>query len=272
LGIQQDGSVLPPLERPGSDDEDIFTYGDEDAMFEPFKDLRKRRFLWYYGSYLQTIETGAQQVKPQQRFETMVFEHEGNIMDGAFDYPELKRRLGFVRETITKETQNWAVDGLVAKKKESRTAVNLQRQHEQILEDLQSQKAFAADLAMVNDNPFVWLLTYFGRPMTHLDGGVFPVKIHLSPKFPEEQPRVFIETSIFHHRVSKDGVLCYFPRRPEDLRHHIDAIVQALEDESPRFDPRTTVNPEAAKLLWGSAEDKKKYYRALRKSVENSME
>ncbi|KKA16680.1 hypothetical protein T310_9728 [Rasamsonia emersonii CBS 393.64] len=271
LGIQLDGTLLPPTNASDTDDEET-CFEDEKAAFEPFSDLRKRRFLWYYESYMQTIETAAQKVKPQEKFQQMSFEGGDNAMAGVFDYPELKRRIRFIKEAILNETKNWAVKGLEAKKRESRIAVNLQRQYEQVVEDLQRQKAFAIDLTLLDDNPFVWKMTYFGRPMTHLDGGIFKIKIHLSPRFPDEQPRVFVETPLFHHRVSKDGVLCYLPRRTEEMKHHIEAIVEALEEESPPYDPRTTVNLEASKLFWGSAEEKKKYYRALRKSVERSTE
>lgn len=271
LGIQLDGTVLPPTNASDTDDEET-CFEDEKAVFEPFSDLRKRRFLWYYESYMQTIETAAQKVKPQEKFQRMSFEGGDNTMAGVFDYPELRRRISFIKEAIINETKNWAVEGLEAKKRESRIAVNLQRQYEHVVEDLQRQRAFTIDLTLLDDNPFVWKLTYFGRPMTHLDGGIFKTKIHLSPRFPDEQPRVFVETPLFHHRVSKDGVLCYFPRRTEEMKHHIEAIVEALEEESPPYDPRTTVNIEASKLFWGSAEDKKKYNRLLRRSVERSTE
>lgn len=56
------------------------------------------------------------------------------------------------------------------------------------------------------------------------------------------------------------------------MRHHIEAIVEALEEESAPYDPRTTVNPEASKLFWGSTEDRKSYNRALRRSVQKSVE
>lgn len=274
LGIQSDGTVLPPTSGYGSDEdeEDRPLFDDDKVPFEPFNDLRKRRFLWYYESYMQAIEAAEQKVKPKQPFEKMPFEGGGNSMDGHFNYPELKRRLIFIKETIANETKNWALEGLAAKEQEASIAVNLQRQHEQIVEDLKRKKNFTVDLVIVDGNPFVWKLTYFGRPMTHLDGGIFKIRIALSPRFPDEQPRVFVETPLFHHRVSKDGVLCYFPQRPDEMKYHIEAIVEALEEESPPYDPRTTVNPEASKLFWGSPEDKKKYNRALRRSVERSTE
>jgi ubiquitin-conjugating enzyme E2 Z len=275
LRIQLDGTLVPPggtSETDTDDEDDTFEFEDEKAAFEPFNDFRKRRFLWYYESYMQAIESAAQKVKPQEKFKQMSFEYGDNTMTGSFNYPELKRRLLFIKDTIANETKNWAVEGLAAKQRESRIAVNLQRQYEQVVEDLQMQKVFAVNLETVDGNPFVWELTYLGRQMTSLEGGMIKIRTHMSPRFPEEQPRVFVETPIFHHRISKDGVLCYLPRRTEEMRHHIEAIVAALEDESPPYDPRTLVNLEASKLFWGSAEEKKKYSRALRRSVERSVE
>jgi ubiquitin-conjugating enzyme E2 Z len=218
------------------------------------------------------IEEAESKVKVRQPFERMPFEGGGNSMDGHFNYLELKSRMAFIKETITNETNHWTLEGLAVKQREAAIAVNLQRQYEQIVEDLGNKKNFTIDLTTTNGNPFAWELTYFGRPMTHLDGGIFKIRIYLSPRFPDEQPRVSVETPLFHHRTSKDGVLCYFPRRAEEMKYHVEAIVEALEEESPPYDPRTTVNLEASKLFWGSPEDKKKYNRALRRSVERSTE
>jgi ubiquitin-conjugating enzyme E2 Z len=101
---------------------------------------------------------------------------------------------------------------------------------------------------------------------------MFRIMIYLSPKFPDVLPRVKFETPIFHHRVSKTGVLCYDATRKDDMRSHIAAIIEAIEEESPAYDPRTLVNPEAARLFWGSADDKKIYNRRLRRSVQESAE
>lgn len=193
-------------------------------------------------------------------------------MDGRFYYPDLRKRLIFIKETIVNETEGWAAEGMKAKVKETRIAVNLQRQYEQIVEDLKNRKNFMIDLGLENGNPFLWNVTFFGKPMTQLDGGIFQIRICLSPKFPDEQPRVIVKTPLFHNRISKDGVLCYFPKKLEEMKSHVEAIMEALEDESPPYDPRTTVNPEASKLFWGSADDKKKYNRLLRRSVQRGVE
>lgn len=58
---------------------------------------------------------------------------------------------------------------------------------------------------------------------------------------------------------------CYFARRPEDPRSHIQGIVDLLQEESSPYDPRMQLNKEAAKLFWGSPEDKKSYLKRFRR-------
>jgi ubiquitin-conjugating enzyme E2 Z len=60
--------------------------------------------------------------------------------------------------------------------------------------------------------------------------------------------------------------------RKEDMRCHIEAVIRAVEEESPAYDPRTLVNPEAARLYWGTPEDKKMYNKRLRRTVQDSAE
>ena len=280
LGIQPDGTIEAPTpawdpEADAEVEEELAQMTDVDRPpFEPFKDLYKRRFLWYYDTYLHTIETHAKKHKDGDRFDKMPFEGGSNSMDGQFQYTELKRRLMFIKEVINRETENWALEGMLAKQRELSVAANLQRQFEQLLEHHKLKSIFTIDMELVGGNPFVWQITYFGRPTTRLDGGIFRIRVCLSSKFPDEQPRVRMETPIYHHRVSKDGIVCYFPKKIEEgtMKNHVEAIIEALEDESPPFDPRTIVHPEATRLFWGSAEDKKKYNRSLRRTVERSTE
>lgn len=200
----------------------------------------------------------------------MPFESPDNVMDGEFDWSGLDKRLDDVKEAILSETKSWAAEE-AARKGYVSISTSLQYQHERIVENYKHRNHFTVDLHLADGSPFVWDLIYFGRPMTQLDGGIFNIKIYLSPRFPEEQPRVFVEPPLFHYRVSKTGILCYIPARKDDMRSHIDAILATLEDEPP-YDPRTTVNLEATRLFWGSPEDRKKYNRELRRSVEKSTE
>lgn len=243
-----------------------------DAPFEPFKDLCKRRFLWYYESYMHSIDEELKKHKDGDRFEKMPFEGPGNTMEGTFQYSSLKTRIQTIFDKLNEEASLWAAEGLAAVQKEMSIASNLQRQFEQIVENYKKNDAVTLDLDLVEKNPFVWQLVLFGRPMTNLDGGVFRIIINLSPKFPDVLPRVRFETPIFHHRISLNGVLCYDAARKDDMRSHIEAIIEAIEEESPAYDPRTLVNLEAAKLFWGAPDEKKMYSRRLRRSVQDSSE
>ncbi len=247
-------------------------YDEATASFDPFKDLCKRRFLWYYESYLLAISKAKNEVKDGQQFTRMPFECGGNGMEGKFNYTELERRLRLIKKTLDAETARWAEEGLASKKKDSSVAANLQRQYEQVVESYKRDKNVTLDIELVDKNPFVWAITYFGRPMTNLDGGLFRIKLFFSPRFPEEQPRARFETPLFHQRIASDGTPCYTSKRADDVKSHIEAIIENLEEESPPYDPRTCVNPEAAKLFWGSETDKKKYHRQLRRAVQRSME
>ncbi|MCJ1298393.1 hypothetical protein MMC08_001182, partial [Hypocenomyce scalaris] len=274
LGIHSDGSVdePPPLEPPSRTEYDSDPEDNSSSAFEPFKDLIKRRFLWYYESYLLSITDAEKEVSVNEAFVIMPFEGGGNSMAGKFNYPELKRRINLIRKVLNQETDRWAEEGLVQVKKETSFAAGLVRQLERIVETYKKNEMVTLDIDFMDKNPFVWLLTYFGRPMTQLDGGMFRIRVSISPRFPEELPRVVFETPIYHHRVSKDGVLCYFPSRADDIKSHIEAIIEAIEDESPPYDPRTLVHPEASKLFWGSVDDKKLYNRKLRRAVQRSTE
>jgi len=193
-------------------------------------------------------------------------------MEGKFRYGDLGKRLVRIKEVLRGETDDWAVAGLEMTKRESPKASGIQRQFDQLDDYLKRKNCHNITVELDKSNPYVWIMTYFGKPTTHLDGGIFKIRLCISPRFPEEQPRVKIETPIYHHRVSKDGVLCYFPTRANELKHHVESIAQSLEEESPPYDPRTIVHPEATKLLWGSEDDKKKYYRQLRRSAQRTTE
>lgn len=278
LGITPSGEVTPLVLQTPEEDRDSLDPLDKELLdestvaFEPFKDLCKRRFIWYYDSYLLAISKAKEEVVDGQQFTRMPFECGGNVMDGRFNYTELERRLKLIRQTLDDEMNQWAVEGLTSKAKESSVASNLQRQYEQAVESYKRNKSVTIDIELVDKNPFVWAITYFGRPMTNLDGGLFRIKLYFSTRFPDEQPRAKFETALFHHRIATDGTPCYTPKRPEDAKSHIEAIIDALEEESPPYDPRTMVNPEATKLYWGSVDDKKLYNRKLRRAVQRSME
>lgn len=272
LGLNADGSKCDSGSHGELNPEDV----DESAVpFEPFKDLCKRIFLWYYESYLAAIEKSKSETKDSQSFERMPFEQQGsNSMDGRFNYSGLETRLRNIKAALDKETQGWAQEGVEAVKLETTVSVNLRHQFDQVATYLK-QSDMPHDLALEDGNPFVWILTYFGRPMTNLDGGLFRIRFSFSPRFPDELPRVKFETRIFHHLIAPDGTVCYTPRpdKKEDVRSHIEAVIAVLEEDDPAYDPRKLVNLEASQLFWNGGKDGKKLYsRRLRRSVQQSME
>ncbi|KAM4059512.1 ubiquitin-conjugating enzyme [Hirsutella rhossiliensis] len=268
LGLSPDGSNLKK-------DDDLDESDDNDVPFEPFKDLIKQRFLWYYQSYLAAIEKSKSEVREQQLFVRMPFEApSSNTMDGRFNYPDLERRLKNIKAALDAETKQWVDEGLAAIAKESTVSVNLQHQFDQVSASLK-RGDMPHVVNLEHGNPFVWILTYFGRPMTNLDGGLFRIRMSFSPRFPDEQPRVRFETKIFHHHVAEDGTACYTPNplKREDIKSHIEAVIATLEEDDPAYDPRKIVNPEATRMYWaGGQADKKLYNRRLRRSVQQSME
>ncbi|KAI0008047.1 UBC-like protein [Xylariaceae sp. FL0662B] len=255
------------------DDDDDFDIDDSSVPWEPFKDLYKRRFLWYYDSYLESITKAKEEVSDGQPFHRMPFESTSNSMDGKFNYTELEKRLRHIKAVLDAEPEKWALEGSSSKTRDTTVAVNLSRQFDQIKESFKRNDV-PHNIELVDGNPFVWNLTYFGRPMTNFDGGMFRININFSPRFPEEQPRVKFVTPVYHHRIAADGTPCYFPNasRRDDVKLHIEAIIDALEEEQPPYDPRTLVHPEAHKLYWGSTDQRKLYNRQLRRSVQRSME
>ncbi|KAI8954704.1 ubiquitin-conjugating enzyme/RWD-like protein [Xylaria longipes] len=272
LGISSTGDVpaTPTEYDPIADGLDL---DDPSTPWEPFKDLYKRRFLWYYDTYLEAIKQAKKEVKDGQAFVRMPFEGDNNTMNGTFNYTGLEKRLQKIKAALDAEVERWATEGISAKNKDTTVPVNLARQFDQIKESFRRDE-IPHNVELEQNNPFVWILTYFGRPMTNFDGGMFRIKLNFSPRFPEEQPRVKFLTSVYHHRVTSDGILCYIPNpnRCDDVKQHIEAIFNALEDEAPPYDPRTQVHPEAHKLYWGGDEGRKIYNRKLRRSVQRSME
>ena len=253
-----------------SGDEDERKFGKKSSIGpNAFNDLRKRMFLWYFECHKHTIAMGKEESTHGAKFYVAPFERPGNMMSGRFNYVGLDSRLHALKDALMQETASWSVDWTSEMK--AGVVHCLRRQYEQITTTLQAEKDFSIDLRLDNGNPFVWNLTYLGQPMTQFDGCVVNMKMHMSPRFPREQPRVFIDPPPFHHRVSPTGIIYYMPKRGNSMRYHIDAIVEALESEPP-FDPRTTVNPEATRLFWGSPAERRLYRRKLRVSLEKNAE
>jgi ubiquitin-conjugating enzyme E2 Z len=276
LGICSDGTLSADIKSPSTDSTlTDRTDGSHQRpiIWEPFKDFYKRRFLWYFESYLNTINDQVRRHTAGTKFKPMPFEGSGNTMNGEYQYVDLRRRLLLIRKMLDQETLRWADEGRLAIQQERPLGAQTMLLYKKTREIFMDSHALNVDIGLEDEqNPFVWIITYFGRPLTNLDGGMFRIRLTISPNFPDEWPRVVFETDLFHQRITREGVLCYVPRQYGELKNHVEAIVSTIEDEQPPYDPRVLVNLEASKLFWGSAEEKKEYNRRLRRSVQRSVE
>ena len=243
----------------------------DNGVWDPFADLMKRRFLWYYDTYAKTIENAGKEQPDGQAFTMTEFEGGQNSMPGKYGYKGLAERLRAIAKALEDERKSWEKLGAQLVTQDSSLAVQLAFQFKQLQHKWTAGSRMELSLPGPK-NPFVWNLTLFGKPMTNLDGGIFNMTLSIPPNFPDIQPRVKVETPIFHHRVASSGILCYFPQKEDEIASHLEAIVVALEDENPNYDPRAVVNPGAFALYWGGAEKRKFYNRRLRRSAQESSE
>ncbi|TKA83543.1 hypothetical protein B0A55_00488 [Friedmanniomyces simplex] len=248
----------------------------DQAHWDPFADLMKRRFLWYYDTYMHTIDTGIAQHRQGSPFKRMEFESPPNAMEGSFDYKSLRARLTKIKSALDDEQKLWIAKGAKQVQDSTQLATQLAFQFKQLALRWNegSYDCSRMELSLPDPtNPFSWNLTFFGKPMTNLDGGIWNLTLAIPPNFPDAQPRVAFQTPIFHHRVGgTTGILCYFPRKEDELAAHLVGIVEAVEGAEPRYDPRAVVSPEAFGLFWGGEEGRKGYGRRLRRSAQESGE
>jgi ubiquitin-conjugating enzyme E2 Z len=212
-------------------------------------------------------------VKDGQPFQSTPFEYSTNDMRGKFAYASLKTRLQRIFNALEAEKLLWAQGGKIALMNEDGVAMNLQHQFETLRSHYCRSHGPSVEINLVDDNPLVWTLTFFGACETDLYGATINVRLHFATGFPDQQPRVTVLTPLFHHRISTTTkALCYLPSKPHNVQDHIESIMAAIVEENPSYDPRALVNPEASALLWGDDAGKKMYRRKLRRSVQDAME
>ncbi|KAJ5875109.1 uncharacterized protein N7473_012456 [Penicillium subrubescens] len=277
--LEQAYGIRPP--RPsGRPNEDRYYepgHPDPSLLDEPvnlFLDTYKRRFMWYLEYYKMAIQQGLKEGRGRagHPFPQAPFEYPGNYMIGSWDYEGLEKRLEVLELRIKAETNSWVIEGRRMERKKMPLAASLRAQRDQIVLQVAQRTDGMVTLELVDDNPFLWRLIYHGRPMTQFDGGVLKIKIFISPNHPAEQPRVLLETPLYHVRVSPQNVLIYLPLQADEMSRHIDGIISSLEEEKPPVNPMMTVNPEASALCWGSEADQRQYRRNLRRSVAATLE
>ncbi|KAJ5706608.1 hypothetical protein N7488_006409 [Penicillium malachiteum] len=241
----------------------------------PFTEFYTQRFLWYRENYIATINKYRENPECQGPFAVTRFERFGNAMSGRWDWDGLKVELEALEHLLMTEINGLPTEGRGASGRDLVVANMLKDEFLHLKERMADRTCGTCDLALVDENPFVWKITYLGQSESMLSDGVFEVKIYLSKYFPRVQPRVFVTTPIFHARVSGGAhqVMAYLPVRSDDMADHVQGILNVLEEATPPpYNPLMVVNTEAARLCWESSDNQREYRRRVRRSAQQSSE
>ena len=204
-----------------------------DRMEDNPSELDKRLFLMYYEQYLSVCEKSF-----GGRFQRTAFEHEGNAMDGNFDWKKLTSRLHRVYQSIEFAPP---------------VVHRLTRQFEQCYE------YFKDELVELSTDDFVtWNVNVFGRPMSRLEGGIVRVKMTESR---------YIIPDLFHPNISHGTP---YIEHHSSMQERVSELIDFLHRE-PDSHPAARINIAASSLYWGSLADQKLFRRKFRECVENSV-
>ena len=202
----------------------------------------------YLDSIDQAIKEHGSEIKDNTSFPMTPFEGAANGMQGTFTYSQIRERLHKIHNAINSETDE--IERIGLQETDTPTGLAFSNRFERFSKELTSNSDSPVDFEMIEKNPFAWRLVLFGKPMTNLDGGLFNIKIVWSPLFPSRAASREGRNASVPPEGLPYGHLCYLPAQATEPRSHISAIIDAIEEESPPYDPRTIVNPEAANLLW----------------------
>lgn len=139
------------------------------AQWDPFADLTKRRFLWYYDVYLRTIDKYKTEQRDGAAFVRMEFEYPPNSMEGHFGYSGLRKRMETIFNKLEEEKNSWEQQGALQVEEGTQIATQLAFQFTQQQRNWSEKKCTGSriELSLPNKrNPFVWDITLFGEPMT----------------------------------------------------------------------------------------------------------
>ncbi|KAJ3138755.1 hypothetical protein HK101_003712, partial [Irineochytrium annulatum] len=210
----------------------------------PFEDYCKRMFLLYYDIYQDVVDKEVQKgIKDGQAFVRNQFEGANNSMDGSFQYMSVRNRLEVIYKAVNEEMTAWARLSPQWIREDTTTASNLRSQFDQIRASKDFESSMTLDLE--DNNPFIWIITIFGMLGTNYEGGMFQARMVFHNSFPDILPRVRFVVDVFHPNISKDGVPYYSVKRPEDLRQHLTALLDLLQQD-PDSSPATHVNLRAS--------------------------
>ncbi|KAJ3231199.1 hypothetical protein HDU81_003933 [Chytriomyces hyalinus] len=236
----------------------------------PFEDTCKRLFLVYFDVYKNNIQKEvAKGIKDGAPFRRTRFESAGNSMEGQFDYSSLKARLDRIYEVLKGETESWISHSLQWIKDDTLASSNIRNQFEQIRASGDYSRNVMLNL--LDDNPFIWTVTFTDLSGTLYEDGIFPCRLVFHNQFPDVLPRAQFLVDFFHPNVTTDGIPFYSVKRPEDVRQHLAALLK-LFTEKPDPQPATHVGIRAAEMFLKGESGTKDYNRNCRRCVQRSLE
>lgn len=110
-----DGSSTPATEPSVHEYDAEATFNALDiAQWDPFADLTKRRFLWYYDVYLHAIDKFKDEQPDGTAFTRMEFEYPPNSMEGHFGYKSLRTRMEAIHQKLEDEKRVWEQQGALS--------------------------------------------------------------------------------------------------------------------------------------------------------------
>lgn len=168
--LDVDGSSTPATDASAHEYDAEATFNALDlAQWDPFADLTKRRFLWYYDVYMRTIDKFKGEQRDGTAFSRMEFEYPPNSMEGHFGYASIQKRMEAIFQKLEDEKGLWEQQGALQVEEGTQLATQLAFQFTQQQHSWSEKQCAGSriELSLPNKkNPFVWDITLFGEPMT----------------------------------------------------------------------------------------------------------
>eukprot|EP00775_Hariotina_reticulata_P010947 gene10947-11101_t len=121
-----------------------------------------------------------------------------------------------------------------------------------------------------DDNLYVWNATIFGPEETPWEGGIFPLKVQFSERYPEKPPRVRFTCDMFHPNIYSDGNICMDTIQDKwSPCHNICTVLMSIQSLLTDPNCASPANPEAAQLY---TKDRTAYNRRVRRIAQQSIE
>ena len=87
-------------------------------------------------------------------------------------------------------------------------------------------------------NPWEWKVVYIGPKNTPYEGGIFTVKVDIPKNYPNERPKFFFKTRIFHLNIyclesGNDGHVCFGEEKTNDIKELLKLVETYFSFQNP---------------------------------------